>query len=96
MRSGQQRLGFTEPTLTGRQYSTGFPLSGNLPPASFLPCDVIFLVICPTISTSSRGEAKGSALLPSRDVWRKHIYTYKLTQLKSCMFMLEKMNCNDP
>ena len=65
MRSGQLLLGFTEPALTGRQYSTGFPLSGNLPPASFLPCDVTFLVICPTISTSLMvtGRVTGSLSL---------------------------------
>lgn len=62
VRSGQQRLGFTEPALTGRQYSTGFP-SGNLPPASFLPCDVTFLVICPTISTSADGDRQSHWLL---------------------------------
>lgn len=65
MTSGQQQLSFTEPTLTARQYGTGFPLSGNLPPASFLSCDVTFLVICPTISTSPMvmGRVTGSLSL---------------------------------
>lgn len=47
---GHQPLGFAEPALAGRHHDTGFPLSGNLPSASFLSCDVTFLVICPIIS----------------------------------------------
>ena len=60
MKSGYQLLGFAESTLAGSQCGTGFPLSGNLPPASFLPCDVTFLVISPTISTSPMGTGRAT------------------------------------
>lgn len=60
---GHRRLDFTEPALAGRHHSIGFPFTGNLPPASFLSCDVTFLVICPIVSPSLllMGEAEAPA-----------------------------------
>lgn len=58
VKSGHQLLHFAEPTPAGCQCGTGFPLSGNLRPASFLPCDVTFFVISPTSSTLPMGTGR--------------------------------------